>query len=195
MYVLRFRRGALDMPAAWRAKWEKWRLLTILPLKVVVALLFSCKRFWLLLLSFCLVKSFQIWLVPSSHLFICLVCLLSTSVLGKCVFKAAFHNWLALLFFIWIPLSTAETSGLCQGLFSSTAVLVNKPWGSPAKHDLCCCRVSVFTKYYYFDNVLEDMFLLCRWWPGSPNLPPDGHIDLALRINFFIDNIFLCVFR
>ena len=54
----------------------------------------------------------------------------------------------------------AETSGVCQGAFRSVAMLVNKPWGNTAKYNLQCCKVCVFTKYYCFDSVLEDMFLL-----------------------------------
>lgn len=78
----------------------------------------------------------------------------------------------------------AETSGLCQGAFRSIAVLVNKSWGNPAKSDLQCCRVCMFTKYYCLDTVLGDMFLLEGLWPGSPNLPLDDHMS-AFHINFY----------
>lgn len=54
----------------------------------------------------------------------------------------------------------AETSGLRQGTFRSIAMLENKPRSNAAKYDLQCCKFCVFTKYYCFDIVLEDMFLL-----------------------------------
>lgn len=57
-----------------------------------------------------------------------------------------------------ILLTVAETSGLCQGAFGSRAVLVHKPRGYPAKDDLRCCALCMFTKYYCFDGVWVDMF-------------------------------------
>lgn len=73
-------------------------------------------------------------------------------------FSKHLFNWLTLPFFMRILLAVAETSGLCQGAFGSRAVLVHKPPGYPAKDDLRCCSLCMFTKYYCFDGVLVDMF-------------------------------------
>lgn len=59
--------------------------------------------------------------------------------------------------FLWLKLQ--DSVKVLSG-FRSAAVLVNKPWGNPAKYNLHCCGLCMFTKCYCFDSVLEDMFLL-----------------------------------
>lgn len=157
---------------------------------VLVALLFSVEGSDSVKFNFS-AKSFQFCSLASPPPFVCLVCFLSTSVSGRRVSRAAFHNWLMCSFFIWMLLPMAETSGFCQGWFRSTAVLVNKPWGNPAKSNLRCCSLCVFTKCYCLDSVLEDMFLLEGLWPGSPTLPPDGHMS-ALHMTFLFTYAFFC---